>query len=146
MNLTFLYMTWDCLILLFRDDVNKWRRNYILFLNLNMVLRNSTPWRLAYIWQSKCVGRIIAIKTERTQFSFEATLSLASRHRIVKSLIIMMMIIIIKIIVIMIIIIIIIIIITVYSQLFYLVAIRLWNVFVCMALMRFKNGRGMNVF
>ena len=74
---------------------------------------------------TKCVGRIIAIKTERTQFSFEATLSLASRHRIVKSLIIMMMIIIIKIIVIMIIIIIIIIIITVYSQLFYLVAIRL---------------------
>ena len=76
---------------------------------------------------TKCVGRIIAIKTERTQFSFEATLSLPSRHRIVKSLIIMMIIIIIKIIVIMIIIIIIIIIImiTVYSQLFYLVAIQL---------------------
>ena len=71
---------------------------------------------------TNCVGRIIAIKTERTPFSFEATLSLPSRHRIVKSLIIMM-IIIIKIIVIMIIIIIIII--TVYSQLFYLVAIRL---------------------
>ena len=70
---------------------------------------------------TKCVGRIIAIKTERTPFSFEATLSLPSRHRIVKSLIIMMIIIIIKIIVIMIIIIII----TVYSQLFYLVAIQL---------------------
>ena len=69
---------------------------------------------------TKCVGRIIAIKTERTPFSFEATLSLPSRHRIVKSLIIMMIIIIIKIIVIMIIIII-----TVYSQLFYLVAIQL---------------------
>ena len=67
---------------------------------------------------TKCVGRIIAIKTERTPFSFEATLSLPSRHRIVKSLIIMMIIIIIKIIVIMIII-------TVYSQLFYLVAIQL---------------------
>ena len=75
---------------------------------------------------TKCVGRIIAIKTERTPFSFEATLSLPSRHRIVKSLIIMMIIIIIKIIVIMIMImIIIIIIITVYSQLFYLVAIQL---------------------
>ena len=75
---------------------------------------------------TKCVGRIIARKTERTPFSFEATLSLPSRHRIVKSLIIMMIIIIIKIIVIMIIIIIIIIIIiTVYSQLFYLVAIQL---------------------
>ena len=70
---------------------------------------------------TKCVGRIIAIKTERTPFSFEATLSLPSRHRIVKSLIIMMIIIIIKIIVIMIIMIII----TVYSQLFYLVAIQL---------------------
>ena len=69
---------------------------------------------------TKCVGRIIAIKTERTPFSFEATLSLPSRHRIVKSLIIMMIIIIIKIIVI-----IIIIIRTVYSQLFYLVAIQL---------------------
>ena len=61
--------TWNCLILLFRDGVNKRRRNFILFLNLNMVLRNSTPRRFAYIWRSKWV-EIIAIKTERTQLHF----------------------------------------------------------------------------
>jgi len=58
--------TLNCLILLFREDVNKRRRNFILFLHLDMVLRNSTLGGFAYIWQSKWVG-IIAIKTERTQ-------------------------------------------------------------------------------
>ena len=37
-----------------------------LFLNLDVVLRNSTSGGFAYIWQSKWVG-IIAIKTERMQ-------------------------------------------------------------------------------
>ena len=61
--------TWNYLIFLFREDVNKQRHNFNLFLNLNMVLRNSTPEGFAYIWQSKWVG-IIAIKTERTQIHF----------------------------------------------------------------------------
>ena len=40
-----------------------------LFLNLDMVPRNSTPGGFAYIWQSKWVG-IISIKTEREQIHF----------------------------------------------------------------------------
>ena len=56
--------TWNCLILLFREDVN-----FILCLYLNMVLRNSTPGGFAYIWQSKWVGTIV-IKTERKQIHF----------------------------------------------------------------------------
>ena len=59
----------NCLILRFREDVNKRRHNFILFLNLDMVFRNSTPGGFAYIWQSRWVG-IIAIKTERTQIHF----------------------------------------------------------------------------
>ena len=47
----------------------KQRRNLFLFLNLNVVPRNSTPRGFACIWQSKWV-RIIAIKTERTQIHF----------------------------------------------------------------------------
>ena len=53
----------------FMDYVNKQRRNWFLFLNLNMVPRNSTPGGLAWIWQSQWVGTI-AIKTERTQIHF----------------------------------------------------------------------------
>ena len=58
-----------CLILLFKEDVNKRPRNFIVFLNLNMVLRNSTPGGFTYFWQSMWVG-IIAIKTKRTQIYF----------------------------------------------------------------------------
>ena len=58
--------TWNCLILIFGEDLNKQQQNFILFLNLNMVLRNSTPGGFAYIWQSYWVG-IILKKTERTQ-------------------------------------------------------------------------------
>ena len=47
---------WKCLISLFMEDVNKRRRNFIFFLNLNMFLKNSTG--------------IIAIKTKRTQIRF----------------------------------------------------------------------------
>ena len=39
------------------------------FLNLNMVLRNSTPGEIAYIWQSKW-DEIIAIKIEGTRIPF----------------------------------------------------------------------------
>ena len=77
MHLTFWYTSlpflhdYDvkCLILLFREDVNERRRNFILSLNLNMVLRNSTLGGFGYIWQRKWVG-IIAMKTERTQVQF----------------------------------------------------------------------------
>ena len=40
-----------------------------LFLNLDMVPRNSTSEGFAYIWQSKWVG-MIATKTERVQIHF----------------------------------------------------------------------------
>ena len=59
--------TWNCLILLFREDVNKRRRDFILFPNLNMVLRNSSPGGFAYIWQNKWDG-IIALKTDANSF------------------------------------------------------------------------------
>ena len=92
-HLTFLYISLpflhdydvNCLILLFLEDVNRPRRNVILFVNLNMVLTNSTPAGFAYIWRSKWVG-IIAIKTERTQIHFWSDVSLPSRRPIVKSL------------------------------------------------------------
>ena len=47
------------------EDVSN-DENLFLFLYLDMVPRNSTPGRFAYISQSKWVG-IIAIKTERTE-------------------------------------------------------------------------------
>ena len=53
----------------FMEDVNKRLRNFILFLNLNMFLKNSTSATIVYIWQSKWAG-IIAIKTKRTQIRF----------------------------------------------------------------------------
>ena len=61
--------TWNCLISLFMENVKKRRQNFILFLNLNMFLKNSTPAAFAYIWQSKWAG-IIAINTKRTQIHF----------------------------------------------------------------------------
>ena len=45
------------------------KRKQFLFLNLDMVPRNSTPVGFAYIWQSKWVG-MIAMKNERTQIHF----------------------------------------------------------------------------
>ena len=47
--------TWRCLILRFMDNLNKQRRNLFSFslLNLDMVPWNSTPFGIAYIWQSK---------------------------------------------------------------------------------------------
>ena len=56
--------TWNSLILLFREVVNKRWWNFILFLNLNMVLRNSAPGGFTYICQSKWVG-IIAINHKK---------------------------------------------------------------------------------
>ena len=51
------------------EDVNKQRRNFFLFLSLNIVAWNSASGGFAYNWQSKWIG-IITIKTERTQVHF----------------------------------------------------------------------------
>ena len=48
-----------------------------LFLNLDVVPRNSTSGGFAYIWQSKWVG-IIAIKTERMQIHFLSDVLIAA--------------------------------------------------------------------
>ena len=77
--------TWNCLISLFKENVKKRRWNFILFLNLNMFLENSTPAAFAYIWQSIWAG-IIAIRPKERKFIFEATFLLASCPPIVKSL------------------------------------------------------------
>ena len=42
----------------FTGNINKQRQNFIFFLNLDMVPRNSTLAGLAYIWQSRWVGII----------------------------------------------------------------------------------------
>ena len=53
----------------FMGDANKWRRNFFLSLNLNVVVRNSAPKEFACIWQRTRV-EIILIETERTQIHF----------------------------------------------------------------------------
>ena len=52
----------------FMEDVNV-RRRIFLFLNLNKILKNSTPGEIAYIWQIERV-QIDAIKFEKTQIEF----------------------------------------------------------------------------
>ena len=42
----------------FTGNINKQRQNFIFFLNLDMVPRNSTLAGLAYIWRSRWVGII----------------------------------------------------------------------------------------
>ena len=52
---------------------------FILFMNLDIVDRNSAPEELACIWQSKQVGIITITETEKTKNSlFYATFSLLS--------------------------------------------------------------------
>ena len=53
----------------FMGDANKWRRNFFLSLNLNVVVRNSAPKEFACIWQRTRV-EIIRIEIERTQIHF----------------------------------------------------------------------------
>ena len=64
-------MTRKCLISRFMEDVNNGRLNFnfFLFLNLNMVLRNSAQKEFACIWRSKWV-EVIAIEIKRTQIPF----------------------------------------------------------------------------
>ena len=76
-HLTFLYISLPFFARLehenpiscFMKDVNKQRRNFFLFLNLDMLPWNSTSGEFACILQSKWAG-IIATKTERTQIHF----------------------------------------------------------------------------
>ena len=72
--------TWKCLISRFVEDANKQRQNFFLFLNLDMVERNSAPEESVCIWQSKRVG-IITIETEKTQINFSSDVFEAVRHR-----------------------------------------------------------------
>ena len=43
---------------------------FLLFMNLHMVLRNSTPAEFAYIWQSRYID-IIPIKILKLEFTFK---------------------------------------------------------------------------
>ena len=61
--------TWNLLICRFMEDVNIRRRISFLFLNLNKILKNSTPGKVACIWHIERV-LIDAIKFERTQIHF----------------------------------------------------------------------------
>ena len=65
----------------FMGDVNKWRRNFFLSLNFNVVVRNSAPKEFACIWQRTRV-EIILIETERTQIHFlrEVFVAVAYNH------------------------------------------------------------------
>ena len=48
------------------EDISKQQQNFILFLNLDTVLRNSTPGGFAYTWQSTCNWEgIFEMKTKR---------------------------------------------------------------------------------
>ena len=51
------------------DDVNKPAEIFFLFLNLDIVFGNSTPGRLAYIWQSEWMGTIV-MEIERPRIHF----------------------------------------------------------------------------
>ena len=55
--------TWNCLFSRFVEDVNKAPDDiFSLFLNLEIVLRNSTPRKFAKNWQSKWLEIIAKIK------------------------------------------------------------------------------------
>ena len=61
--------TWKCLISRFVKNVSKQWQNFLLFMNFDMVDRNSAPEEFACIWQSKRVG-IITIETEKMWIHF----------------------------------------------------------------------------
>ena len=55
--------TWKCLISRFVKNVSKQWQNFLLFVNFDMVDRNTAPEEFTCIWQSKRVG-IITIETK----------------------------------------------------------------------------------
>ena len=69
---------WKCLISHFTEEVLKRRRNYSLFLNSDMVLRNSTLGGFTYVWQSWWLGGIV-MKIERTEIHFFAAVAVLDR-------------------------------------------------------------------
>ena len=58
---------------------------FFLFLNLDKVLRNSTPGEFVYIWQSKRDGTI-AMTIEKREFIFKRLFTCRRRPRILRSL------------------------------------------------------------
>ena len=65
--------TWKCLTAHFyggRKLVTSDDEIFLLFMNLHVVLRNSTPAEFAYIWQSRYIA-IIPIKILNLQFTFK---------------------------------------------------------------------------
>ena len=83
MQHTFLYISWKFLadynmilltfmtIMTIMEDVSKQQQNFILFLNLDMVRRNSTPGGFAYTWQStRNWEGIFEMKTKTMQFTW----------------------------------------------------------------------------
>lgn len=61
--------TWKYLIPRFIEDINKQGRDFLLFLNLDMVVRYSTSGEFDYVWHSKWV-RVIALKIEIQRIHF----------------------------------------------------------------------------
>ena len=64
--------TWKCLISRFVKNVSKQWQNFLLFVNFDMVVRNSAPEEFACIWQSKRVG-IITIETKEMWIHFSSS-------------------------------------------------------------------------
>ena len=64
--------TWKCLISRFVKNVSKQWQNFLLFMNFDMVDRNSAPEEFACTWQSKRVG-IITIETEKMWIHFSSS-------------------------------------------------------------------------
>ena len=81
--------TWNCLFSRFVEDVNKAPDDiFSLFLNLEVVLRNSTPRKFAKNWQSKWLEIIAKIKKTRNLFLSRYVFSRRRRRpRILRSLI-----------------------------------------------------------
>ena len=64
--------TWKCLISRFVKNVSKQWQNFLLFVNFDMVDRNTAPEEFACIWQSKRVG-IITIETKEMWIHFSSS-------------------------------------------------------------------------
>ena len=67
--------TWNLLIWRFIEDVDIRRQIFLPLFELENILKNSTPGKVAYIWYVERV-QIDAIKFERTKIHFLATFSL----------------------------------------------------------------------
>ena len=67
--------TWNLLIWRFIEDVDIRRQIFLPLFELENILKNSTPGKVAYIWYVERV-QIDEIKFERTKIHFLATFSL----------------------------------------------------------------------